>query len=51
MEQGEPKKAAAVFSLWLSLHPSDWNAADSLAEARLSARHKADATRYYKQSL
>jgi len=47
----QARAAIEVLKLWLSLYPSDWDAADSLAEAYDAAGDTSLAIRYYKRSL
>jgi len=49
--RGQTDDAVAVFTLNTALFPGSWNAWDSLAEAYMTAGHRAKAIEYYRKSL
>lgn len=51
MERQRPGDASAIFTLWASLYPKDWDAFDSLAEAYEVAGNRNASIASYRQSL
>jgi dienelactone hydrolase len=51
MERQRPSDASAIFTLWASLYPKDWDAFDSLGEAYEVAGNRRASIANYRQSL